>query len=503
MKQIIIIITFLTFGYNVSAQSLINDPILQKVERLLERHTKDAELLFNRINPNDYRESKDWQFQYHYISGLLAYQQGAFDNAIEELASTIVELDNRCQWDCENYLKVAYYLADSYIKKGKNIESEQVINYALIKCVSIYDTCIYAKKMYQLLLYLLKDMDNPTHILEQIHNEIQKIAINIYASNAKNKNGEDVQKHFLYWYNYITNPLLSAEDSIMMYKGKAAYLYEIEEYEEAIRLFEYVKEKSPKEGDDYRRNNESLLIMYSATANIKEIEKLLFEMYSYGEDPYLVDCVVGSNLFYNNYYELAQKYFERSDSFLNINKNLPDWKGKKRNILSKLIINSHYMNAPHKTIDYCNEYKATILEMSDYEDLHYTYYYQGLALITLEKYEEAIDMFNILLSNCAKAKNDDSYVEINNYLGVCYIKMNQSGKSIRYLMSALDAYKQKNMDNVYLLQILNHNIGKAYLDEKKYKDALHYLNTSADIQVKINGIISEKTQSYINQCKNH
>ncbi len=512
MKHIVITILLIWGGINVTAQNRLSNTTLERVEKLLLHHEIDfADSLLRQENfcfgnaNSSYKED--------FIAGLLLFHKEMYEESASAMIIAITKMDSLHIWDCENYLMTAYYIADSYIHLNKLKESESIINYALVKCANTYNTCIYAKKMYQLLLIIYEKLKYSPAIIEQAHNEIQKLAINIFCSNNQNKESEKIKESFMFFYNYITSPPLSYEDSINMDQGKAAYLYAIGEYDEAIRLYERVKERnkiSPIESVNIGTINESLLVMYSKTANINAIESLLPELYAYseinnlGRNVYTENIVVAFNLSQENHNKLAQLYYERCDSFLSANKGLPNWDDQKKNVLSKMIYNCRELGMFDNVIKYCKDYYLLSAPLN-YEAHFFINYNLAYAYSGNENYNKSIELLENLIKHIKDNKgiNNMDYIMANCMLGVCYSRINNIDKSLKCALIALDCYNNLGVQNMGLFATLNHNLGKAYLDTTNYNKALSYLNIAADIQIQKTGRISEKTQSYIEECKKH
>lgn len=509
MRYLVLLLICIAHELDISAEkTVVSEAMLNRVEMLLmKKEIKEAEKLLNQEIMNLKDSIYTSSYRYNFVVGLLYYNKESYEASISAMETAITEMDSLLLWDCENYLKTAYYIADSYIHINKMKESEMVINHALIKCVNSYSNCIYAKKIYQLLLVIYNEMGCSEAVMEQIHNEIQKIAINIYSSNKSNKDGEQVRDHFMFFYNYINSPALTSKDSIYMNEGRAAYLNIIGEDEESIRLYEKVKVKLPKYDQQLRTIYESLQKLYSKTGRTNSIDKLLSEMYEYSSkmnldyNEYTENIVVGYYLNQSGYYHLAQIYYERCDSFLNANRELQDWINKKTNILSKMVFNCRSSGSYDKVIYYCKEYEE-LVKAPNYDDVFFIHYNQGLALRAVENYREALKEYEYLKSYVQDKKNTNhiDYVMINCLLGVCYANINKNDESIGCTNIAIDLYQSLNMDDISLLGSLYNNLGKAYLQKKDYNKAMQFLKISAEIQIEENGMVSENTQRYINEC---
>ena len=497
-------------GIIVSAQNSISKTTLERVEKLLLHHEIDSADKLLREGQFSFGNANS-SYKENFIAGLVFYHKEMYEESVSEMNIAITKMDSLHIWDCENYLMTVYYIADSYIHLNKLKESEAVINKALIKCANTYDTCLYAQKMYQLLLIIYERLNYSPSIIEQTHNELQKISINIFCSNNQNKESEKIKDSFMFFYNYIKSPSISYEDSITMDQGKASYLYKIGEYDEAIRLFERVKEKNkcvPGNSVDVNSINESLLIMYSTRANIDALELLLPELYAYsermnlGKNIYTENIVAGYYLREGKHFNLAQIYFERCDSFLNANKGLPDWIDMKGNVLYMMVYNCRSLNMFDKIIDYCKEY-ASLSNHLNYDQHFFVNYNLAQAYMGKEKYKKSIEILENLKQyiNDNKGTSNMDYLMSNLLLGVNYNDTNKSEESIKCISTAIDIYKTLGIDDKGLLAPLYHNLGKAYLDKGNYQKALSYLNIAAEIQLDQIGKVADKTQRYIEECK--
>ena len=495
------------YGINLSAQNAISKNTLDRVEKLLAHNEVDYADSLLRQEQFSFDNSNS-SFREKYITGLLFYHKEMYEESISLMSAALLNMDSLRVWDCDDYLKTAYYLADSYIHLNRLEEADKVINYTLVKCINSYSTCIYAKKIFQLLLTLYKGLDYSPAVIEQVHNEIQKIAINIYSSNESNKDGVKIRDHFMYFYNYITSPTISKEDSLYMNQGKAGYLYSIGEYEEALRLYEYVKMKLPKYDEQLGGINESLLVMYSSMAQTGKIGKLLPEMYDYSlrkkldYDFYSLNVWVGHNLNRNGHFKDAQYYYQQCDSFLNTNKTIPDWVEKKKNVLSKMVFNCRSLGAYENVIRYCKEYE-NLSNLAMFDEYFFINYNQAYAYSAIKNYDEAIDILRKLKTyiESNNSINSMDYIMTNVILGVCYIREDKNSESIDCTSTAINIYKKMNLSDKSLMETLYNNMGKAYLQKKEYKKALPLLNLSAEIQIEQTGMVYPNTQSYIDECK--
>lgn len=467
-----------------------------------------ADSLMQTVNKDEIT-SDSMNYCYYSIIGRINYYQKNFDRSKDALSISLSLLDSMQIWDCENYIKHAYYLADSYLKTNDLTTSEDIINETMIKCASIWEECEYSKKMLKLLLNIKSKASNTSAIIEQIHNEIQKIAMKVHVKKYNTNKDKEYQKSFEVLYNVIRDRSrkIEDEDYYRAYYGIAAYMQIIKEYDEAARLFSLVKDFFSEEKDKENIYS-SLLAMYAALAQKDSIDNLLPEIYDFckkyniDKDQYSENVYVGYMMNKNRHYEDAQIYYNNADVYLNEHTDIPDWKEKKLNLLSKMIFNQRNLTNHETTLLFIDQFES----LSDIEDF-YTYYFinleRGLALMNLNKYDLALTAFEnvrhkIDTSNIPDVR--DEYMSLY-YLGVCYYENGQYKKSIKTIEKCLSIINDKKENRPDMLALCNLNLGRSYLKLKDYKKALSLLNSSAEIQLKIKGYVGENTISYIKKCK--
>ncbi len=446
---------------------------------------------------------------YYSIIGRINYFQKNFEKSKNALSQTLSLLDSMQIWDCENYIKYAYYLADSYLETNDLSTSENIINETMIKCASIWEECEYSKKMLKLLLIINKDTNDSSPIIEEIHNEIQEIALNVYANRTNSNEAKEYKKSYKLMCGLIKDrsKKVSDDDFYRAYFCIASYMQLIKEYEEAARLFalvkDYYSDKKTKESI-----YSSLLAMYASIAQKDSIDKLLPEIfefcdkYNIDKDQYSENVYVGYMMNNNGHYEDAQIYYEHADEYLNEHPDTPDWKDKKLNILSKMIINQRSLTSYERTLSLIDKYES-LADIDDFYDYHFINFERGIALMNLNKYDQALAVFEnvrhkIDTSNIPGAK--DEFMSLL-YLGICYLENGQYKKSIKIIEECLSIIKDKKIDKSDLFGYCYLNLGRCYLMLKDYKKAMSLLNSSADIQLKTKGYIGENTIKYINECK--
>ena len=277
--RLFIILLSIASCMQIGAQVTDSNGVLDQVEILISQNNcVKADSILQKIDESVIaHDSCEIRIRYKYLLGLAQFNQGNYERALNEFVLSLKELDSRQDWDCEKYLKTAYLISSSYFNLGKYEDSKEFINKSLIKCSSFWDACISSKMMYQLLLRIYEKLGGSPYEIEHIHNEIQLIAINIYASDPQNKDGEEIKNNFMYWYN--KDPDIGSNDYLEVVSGKAAYLQFIKEFDEAIRLDEYIRRNVDDDDEIKSTIFDSLLQMYAETSYIDSIESVLPELH--------------------------------------------------------------------------------------------------------------------------------------------------------------------------------------------------------------------------------
>ena len=129
------------------------------------------------------------------------------------------------------------------------------------------------------------------------------------------------------------------------------------------------------------------------------------------------------------------------------------------------------------------------------------YRFAGNGAYWNQDYLHAIKYYESYIDPSHKREHGSSYEEIVNMLGVSYILSGQPAKAQSLLNSFLktDGSRLKKEDSPVLANVY-HNLGRAYMLNGKTKEALAYLNKSKDLQLKLYGDVTERTQQYIKEC---
>ena len=165
------------------------------------------------------------------------YLREEYENALDIFKSILNKQDSLNQYNCDDYIMNAYYVANCYHKLNKDEESEEVINETLLKCTNSWESCSYSMRMYNLLIDIYSNQEGTQYTIEQLHNERQIFAINLYDYRNHTKESNKIVKDFLEINKMYKNR--DSKDSIYysLCLTKAHILSQIADYEEAKTCF--------------------------------------------------------------------------------------------------------------------------------------------------------------------------------------------------------------------------------------------------------------------------
>jgi tetratricopeptide (TPR) repeat protein len=132
---------------------------------------------------------------------------------------------------------------------------------------------------------------------------------------------------------------------------------------------------------------------------------------------------------------------------------------------------------------------------------HMLYRFAGNGSYGINDYETAISYYEKYLDSKNPKEGATNYEQIVNMLSVAYILSGYPDKAQKLLKLFLkDNEDVIIVSNPVILANIYHNLGRAIMLSKHYKDALIYLNKSKDLQMKLYGEATSRTIDYINEC---
>ena len=108
-------------------------------------------------------------------------------------------------------------------------------------------------------------------------------------------------------------------------------------------------------------------------------------------------------------------------------------------------------------------------------------------------FEEAKNLFSVI--------SDNVKVTYYSQYGFYLMKTNDSSRAIGILKNGIKlCVESLGKDHEFLINMY-HNLGRAYMLQQDYANALLYLNKSKDLQIKLNGKSIQRTLDYIKECE--
>lgn len=244
--------------------------------------------------------------------------------------------------------------------------------------------------------------------------------------------------------------------------------------------------------------------------------------------------IIGNNFCGAGNYKVGVKYLET------------DWKGEKANSIRSLtnLGDFYYKKQPQKAIDYFKRAESRIDEtegvtietkriiyvklmylFSKIGNFHEAVKYAKLSIplvqaqCDVDYYTQHLINYAIYLCNIDKCNSvnnilsdieglitkikPETLIAVYSNEGFIYLKCGKPTKAISPLNEGIRIAKKSLTNKDQWLSILYHNLGRAYMLSSNFSEALVYLNMSKNLQFKISGKITQRTQDYINECLQH
>ena len=116
----------------------------------------------------------------------------------------------------------------------------------------------------------------------------------------------------------------------------------------------------------------------------------------------------------------------------------------------------------------------------------------------------SINIVEELLSESKSLLDDvsgETKIRLYSNLGFVYIKIEKPDSAIPFILKGIDlAIKEEGEKSKYL-STMYHNLGRAYMLENDYSNALNALYKSRDLQNELEGGVMQRTNDYIKECE--
>ena len=195
-------------------------------------------------------------------------------------------------------------------------------------------------------------------------------------------------------------------------------------------------------------------------------------------------------------YQKSISYLKKAEGMINDSTN---------NVTRKVLysyLNTAYSNAQNyaEAIKYA-EFAAPYIKELDGDDV----YAKHLTMWAIDcgnahqfqeaqkLFEEAKGLFSIV--------SDNTKVTYYSQYGFYLIKTNEIPRATDVLKNGIKLCVESLGEDYALLTTMYHNLGRAYMLQQDYANALLYLNKSKDLQIKLNGKAMQRTLDYIKECE--
>ena len=203
---------------------------------------------------------------------------------------------------------------------------------------------------------------------------------------------------------------------------------------------------------------------------------------------------------YLSQYDEAKPLFEEIVSLRNDNEPCENYVcGSYCNIVLCYSINGQY-NIVDNLISNCMGYFQSV---NDGEfPICSLYRFAGNGAYWKQDYVNAIKYYELYFANVDNREMGTNYEEIANQLAVSYLFSNKPQEAQALLKKIVLSESEKlDKENRGLLAMIYHNLGRSEMLMNNIESAKKSLEKSKELQIKVFGQVTEKTQNYLDEIK--
>ena len=517
MKHLTSLLLVLVAGMTFSA--FPQSPLQEKLDLVYQYGQEDNRFgAFSILNDIDEEcgstSDKNIKLQYNYYRGSLFYRIDKFNEAIPLLHEYISLCDELHLHHQPQYLDALRTLAHCYKAEGEYNKAARFYRRTLTANKEELEQ--FPEIAYETLFGLasVSLAHNDTTMIDEYCSLATEYSVKEYIS----EHGEDeniivyrkacqeladVEKIQGKGSKPFVQALLKKADALKSLESTYAYLYN---YAQAISIG---KKSIGLNNEVFYPYYDELLHVMAQTDSINHINSLLPVAFDYWQSindttrtiyGKYIDISMGLNGL--GYHQHSLVYSLKCEEYLNNHQDLYNWKSAC--FLNYLNLMEAYacLHEADKMVYYRNQLIA-LSEVSSIDETICSY------LIKLSRDAFGSCKFDLAKEFCTiTLKYLEKYLGCNNFNYI--VTLNDRGISLMYMNMLDDALKDFNealqlcdteelKDAIY--PALYNNIGKAYMLKGEYHTALNYLDKAVEWQIKIDGVIGERTQSYIDKCK--
>ena len=452
--KIFLLFAFLLIKHISLAQTSSLSEITAIADKLIgENKNKEALRILENVNIDDFKNENDANLASFYFVKATAYDLNDDSSNSIRMFEKACDHYEKAGITYDLYLQSLQSLGHLYYNQGNQDLAEKyyekVIIYAnpsLILHKDLREIDALVNAFYNLgIIYVKKD-------------NIELAELCLHQTNRKNNVAYEKLKNILY--HLIVNKLL---DKTNKFRDDKKYNEAIVLFDKLLSLIGYYK----------GRQDDQFILVETSKANV-----LCFNLWQYEEAAIILESVIGKkDLIDHPSRDICESYCSLILCYAALNNY------KK---VSETLIDGYYYIKNASFNDYPPHMLYRLAGNGAYNNNDYS--------IAITYYEKYLDISN-------PKEGAANYEEIVNMLSVAYVLSGYPDKAQKLLKSFLkDNENAMIVSNPTILANIYHNLGRAIMLVRNYKDALIYLNKSKDLQMKLYGEATSRTIDYIKEC---
>lgn len=550
-----LLISTVSYARNIGATNVPS--VIDKVYALIDDGKyEEAHKLLQIINESQTIEHGDsCTMMYNYEMGTCLFFLDKFEEAIPYLNKALLKMEKLPHEDCI-YLELIYGIGSCYNKLKQYHNAEKYFRRVMIrgnvlgfKCMITTQTLSELTEVYNKLGYTKLAKECAAKINTKIDdlpseswsNRVEGLFDLAESYDEQGKYDEEIITYHKIL-DLIESNVGKTNDDYLLYASLLRYrLLSQDRQEEVTKILKEMIEI----GRSYKVHNENVCSAYEdylelmAKHNKAEFVEIML--------PEAVDYIQHTNEYdwqNHNLYERIGNAFAGIGNYNASIKYLEmSWNGSPSNSMrsiSNLGISYYFKPDYQKSISYLKKAEGMINDSTNNVTRKVLYSYLNTAYSNAQNYAEAIKYAEIAAPyikeidgndvyakhltmwaiDCGNAHqyqeaqrlfeeakglfsivSDNTKVTYYSQYGFYLIKTNENSRATDVLKNGIKLCVESLGEDYALLTTMYHNLGRAYMLQQDYANALLYLNKSKDLQIKLNGKAMQRTLDYIKECE--
>lgn len=493
------------------------------------------------------------RMQFNYIKGSALYFMDRYEEALPYLNKALLEIEKLPHEDCI-YLEIIYGIGACYNKLKQYIDAEKYFRRVIIrgnvlkfKCAITSQTLSELAGVYNQLGYTKLAQECSAKINSIVNGLPEdswsnKVDLLLYLADSykEQKRFDDEIETYHKILQLIDSNIGKDNNEYLTYSSILFLrLQFINRSDDAIPVLKQIIDVG-----NYLNNNtlvcnayENYLELYAKKNDVEIVEKTLPDAVKYIQNTKEYDWqnhnlyeIIGNAFMEAGNYSYGRQYLEKpwnkkfpqtiralgnlGISYYDINpqKSLSLFKeaesliNDSTDLVTKKIIysNINTLCSKLKRFDEAIKYAekaAPYIKEVDGSDAYASHLVSwALDLINAKQTERALLLFKEVDESLPKLSDRTKTYYYSQY-GFASIGNSNYTEAIKALKKGIEISIETNGDDNIFLTTMFHNLGRAYMLQQDYDNALLYLNKSKALQMKMNGKIMQRTLDYIKECE--